>query len=401
MSEFIDNNKKQRQKMLKDIIKKIHDGMELVEAKALFKKHFEEVSTEEITQMEQSLIEEGMAIEEVQRLCDVHASVFEGSISDIHRPKELADIEGHPVNVFMNENDRILSVIETEIKPFESLSSDTDILMIRIGFERLSEITHHYARKENLFFPSLEKKGITSPPKVMWAIDNEIRAEIKYILQTLSKGVFDKEALKNSIKANITKVVDMVTKENNILVPMLIEHITFYNWVLIDQESQEMNYFLEKPKVSWAKGPVKDSENEAVKKVDGEIEFDAGSLTQIELNAILNTAALDMTFVDKDGHVKYFTSGKERIFDRPSTIIGRHVNMCHPPQSVHVVEEIVRRFKAGEKDVEDFWINMGKMFVMIRYFAIRDKEGNYLGTLETTQNIKPLRDLTGEKRLLD
>ena len=107
-----------------------------------------------------------------------------------------------------------------------------------------------------------------------------------------------------------------------------------------------------------------------------------------------------MTFVDKNGNVKYFTQGKERIFDRPHTVLGRHVNMCHPPQSVHVVEEIVASFESGEKDHEDFWIQMGPLFVHIRYFAVRDKEGKFLGTLEVSQNIKPIRDLEGEKRLI-
>lgn len=108
-----------------------------------------------------------------------------------------------------------------------------------------------------------------------------------------------------------------------------------------------------------------------------------------------------MTFVDKDGHVKYFTQGQERIFERPKTVIGRHVTLCHPPQSVHVVEDIINSFKSGEKDHEDFYINFKGMFVLIRYYAVRDKEGNYLGTLEMTQDINPLKAITGEKRLVN
>ena len=129
--------------------------------------------------------------------------------------------------------------------------------------------------------------------------------------------------------------------------------------------------------------------------------FDAGELTHAEINAILNTVPFDMTFIDKEGKVKYFTQGKERIFDRPITILGRHVNMCHPPQSVHIVEKIVNSFKDGSKDHEDFWIDFHNQFVHIRYYAVRDKNGEYLGTLEVTQDIKPIRDLQGEKRLLD
>jgi len=130
------------------------------------------------------------------------------------------------------------------------------------------------------------------------------------------------------------------------------------------------------------------------------IQFGAGSLSQTEVNALLNTLPLDMTFVDKEGNVKYFSQGKERIFDRPSTIIGRHVSMCHPPSSVHVVEEIIECFESGRKDNEDFWIRMKDMFVYIRYFAVRDPSGDFLGTLEITQNIKPITELQGEKRLV-
>jgi len=130
------------------------------------------------------------------------------------------------------------------------------------------------------------------------------------------------------------------------------------------------------------------------------IKFDAGSLTSEEVNSILNTVPLDMTFVDADNRVKYFTQGKERVFERPLTIIGRQVKMCHPPKSVHVVEQIVSDFREGKKDNEDFWIKMGDMFVYIRYFAVRSKKGEYLGTLEVTQNIKPITELEGEKRLM-
>ncbi|MEC9485429.1 MAG: DUF438 domain-containing protein [Candidatus Izemoplasma sp.] len=402
MSEFI-NNSQERQTVLKEIIHKIHDGMPLDEAKALFKQHFETVSTEEITQMEQSLIEEGMPVEDVQGLCDVHASVFDGSISDIHKPSDALEIPGHPLHVLTEENDRILALIEEEIRPYIENDTKHNQLMLRVGFERLSEVSHHYSRKENLFFPYLEEAGITSVSKVMWGVDNEIRQEIKEVLTILSQASYDYDHLSQAIDQVITKVEDMVTKENNILLPMLKEHIDFYGFIKIDIASKEMNYFLEPPKASWAKEPEDTIEHDEdiTKTIDGEIAMDAGSLSQTEVNALLNTLPLDMTFVDKDGIVKYFTQGKERIFDRPKTIIGRHVNMCHPPQSVHIVEEIVKRFETGESDHEDFWIQMKDAFVHIRYYAVRDENNAFLGTLEVTQDIQPLRELKGEKRLLD
>ena len=402
MSEFI-NNTEHRQQLLKKIIKGLHDGQDLEAAKIEFRKHFNEVSTAEISMMEQALIKEGMAVEEVQNLCDVHAAVFDGSISDIHPTKDHTKIKGHPVQVFLEENQHIEKLIQDEIEPYLDQTGKTAELMLRIGFERLSEIHKHYARKEYLFFPHLEKKGIDAPPKVMWAKDDETRAEIKAVLSELSKIHNDEVKTKDMMKQAIHNVREMIFKEDNILIPLLLEELSFFDWVMIDSATEEIGYFIKPPKYKWTDrvNTESDIEEKPIKEmITGEIPFDAGSLSPEVLNAMLNTLPLDMTFVDHEGHVKYFTQGKERIFDRPITIIGRHVSMCHPPASVHVVEDIVESFRSGKKDNEDFWIRMKDLFVYIRYFAVRSKTGEYLGTLEVTQNIKPITELEGEKRLV-
>ncbi len=399
MSEMIDNSAK-RQEQLKKIIRGIHEGMDLADAKKLFKEQFNEVSTEEITQMEHSLIEDGMSIEEVQGLCDVHAAVFDGSISDIHNAKDLTVVPGHPAKVYKDENVRILQLIKDEIRPHVGNDDKTSHLMLRIGIERLLEVSNHYSRKENLFFPGLEKKGITSIPKVMWGVDDEIRGLLKGVKNTLDQLEFDFADMFKDLEAVLVKVEDMVTKEDNILLPMLCDTLSLYDWILAHEGAAEVGFFLNPPLEDWVTKEEHHVE-ETGDFIDGEVKFDAGSLLPVEINAILNTVPLDMTFVDKDGHVKYFTQGKERIFDRPHTVLGRHVSMCHPPQSVHVVEDIVNSFIDGSKDNEDFYINMGEKFVYIRYFAVRDKEQNYLGTLEVSQDIKPIRALEGEKRLVE
>ena len=401
MSEFI-NNVSKRQETLKTIIRSLHTGTSVEDAKKEFKKHFEDVTTAEITQMEQALIREGMKVEEVQKLCDVHASIFEGSISDIHTLSTSENAPGHPMKVLVDENERITTLINEEIKPFLTQQGDVPQLMLRVGYERLQQIDNHYKRKEYMIFPRLEKKGITAPPKVMWGVHDEIRGEMKRIIFDLGQKEFNLESNLEFINENIRKIEDMVVKENNILVPLLVDNLNLYDWILIDETSDEMGYFLEAPtqKFSDNAPEIEVEEVEEEVKTDlGAIQFGSGSLSQTEVNSLLNTLPLDMTFVDKDGFVKYFSQGKERIFDRPSTIIGRHVSLCHPPSSVHVVEEIVESFESGRKDNEDFWIRMKDMFVYIRYFAVRDTEGNFLGTLEITQNIKPITELQGEKRL--
>jgi DUF438 domain-containing protein len=398
MSELINN----RQEQLKAIIKKIHNGLPLDEAKVIFKEQFGTITTEEITSMEHKLIEEGMPVSEVQKLCDVHAALFNGSISDIHKSKDISEIPGHPAYVLKKENERIQEVVNDEIKTHLGKGDKTSNLLLTVGFERLSEISKHYSRKEYLLFPILEKKGITSIPKVMWGVDNEIKASIKDILSKLKSIEKDDEQLFNEINQTISRVEDMIIKENNILLPLLSDNLDLKDWFAVDKGSSEIGYFLEAPTQSWKnESLIKQDKTAEIKKNTDSVSFDAGELTPVELNSILNTIPFDMTFIDKNGLVKYFTQGSERIFDRPKTIIGRHVNNCHPPQSVHIVEEIVKSFKDGTKDHEDFWINMQKAFVHIRYYAIRDKEGEYIGTLEVTQDIKPLRDLQGEKRLKD
>ena len=406
MSEFI-NNQTIRQEKLKKLIRSLHKGKSLEEAKAEFKTEFGSITTQEITTMEQALIKEGMQVSEIQRLCDVHAAVFEGSISDIHTPKEEVDnIPGHPVNVFLDENKRLEQLISEEIDPYLNQNGKSAVLMLRVGFDRLQEIDKHYARKEYLFFPHLEKKGITAPPKVMWGVDDEIRADIKKVINMLANGEIDEAIIYPFIKTTIAKIRDMISKENNILLPLLKENLTLFNWISVELATPEIGWFLVKPPVAWKDSSSQDEEAEpleleAIKtNSDGNVQFDVGSLSVEQVNAMLNTLPFDMTFVDAEGNVRYFTQGKERIFARPATIIGRHVSMCHPPASVHVGEGIIESFKNGQKDHEDFWINMKGMFVYIRYFAVRNNQGKYLGTLEITQNIKPIRDLMGEKRLV-
>lgn len=403
MSEFI-NNSEYRQKILKDLIKQLHEGKTVDEVKEEFNKHFSTVSTTEISQIEQALVKEGLPIEEVQRLCDVHASVFEGSIAEIHASKDYSKVVGHPINVFLEENEAIEQVVNTEITPYLTSyvekQDKMSTLMLRVGFDRLAEIHTHYARKEYLFFPYLEKYDITAPPKVMWAVDDEIRADIKEVSTLLSQVSIELTVLKEKVETTTKKVLDMIFKENNILIPLMAETLNFYDWIKIDQATPELGYTLVKPKGSWKVETLDESDSKKEELLTGEVQFDAGKLTPEEINAVFNTIPFDMTFVDKNDQVKYFTQGKERIFDRPKTILGRSVSMCHPPASVHIVEKIVDNFKSGKKDHEDFWIKMGSSFVHIRYFAIRTKDGSYLGTLEVTQNIKPIIELEGEKRLM-
>jgi DUF438 domain-containing protein len=402
MSELI-NNSEHRQEILKELIKSLHEGKTVDDVKKDFSKYFGNVSTTEISQIEQALVKEGLPVEEVQRLCDVHAAVFKGSIEEIHAAKDYNRIIGHPVNVLMEENKAIEKVVNEEIIPYLKnyleQKDNTSLLMLRISFDRLSEVNIHYSRKEYLIFPHLEKRAITTPPKVMWGVDDEIRTDIKELIAYLSTPQINEQKLKDKVESVLHKVSEMIFKENNILIPLLSETLTFYDWVKIDEATPELGYCLVKPARSWKVEAKEITSKDTDEKPPEMVRFDAGGLIPEEIYAIFNTLPFDLTFVDADNKVKYFTQGKDRIFQRPKTIIGRDVSMCHPPASVHIVEKMIEEFKNGEKDHEDFWINIGEAFVYIRYFAVRNSVGTYLGTLEVTQNIKPITSLKGEKRL--
>jgi len=133
---------------------------------------------------------------------------------------------------------------------------------------------------------------------------------------------------------------------------------------------------------------------------DGLIHLETGILSVKQLELMLNHLPVDITFIDKDDVVRYFSHGKERIFARTKAVIGRTVQNCHPPKSVHVVEKLLEEFKSGEKDCEDFWIKFKDKYVYIRYFAVRNEQNEYIGTLEFTQNIQPIQAIDGEKRIL-
>lgn len=407
MSEII-NNREHRQKILKELIKELHDGKDFEEVKRRFQEVFEGVAAKEISDLEQSLIAEGMPVEEIQRLCDVHASIFKGSIEEIHQDEftgqKPEDTPGHPVHTFKLENKELEKLIEeslmVNLTAYKGNASADSKHKLLADLNALLDIDKHYSRKENLLFPYLEKYGVTAPPKVMWGVDDEIRAAIKDAKAKAQDGSADAA---NTVEEAASKVKEMIFKEENILFPMALDTLTEDEWFVIAEESDEIGFCLTQPAGKWKplRANVAEKAKETNVQPNGSIRFETGILTIKEINGLLNTLPVDITFIDKDNIVKYFTLGKERIFARTKAIIGRNVSNCHPPASVHIVEQMVEDFKSGRKDHEDFWIKMGSMYVYIRYFAVRDENGEYLGTMEITQNIAPIQAIQGEKRLVE
>lgn len=402
MSEFI-NNSEMRKQTIKNIIKQLHEGKTVEEVKQQFEEAFEDVSASEITTAEAALIAEGVSASEIQRLCDVHASVFKGAIEEIHQhPSNAILIPGHPLNTLMRENLAISRIMNQEIKPYlKNLDGEESYKYLLEGVNHLSQIELHYQKKENLFFPYMEKYGIVAPPQVMWGVDDEIRADIKEIKTLLEQDSKVDSVITQKIEDVMTRVEEMIFKEENIMAPMLLDHLTQEEWKKIADESHEIGFLIKKvsewnPVIPTKDAVVKEEENVQ----EGLIKLPSGIFTTEQLTCMLNTLPFDITFVDKDDFVKYFSEGKERTFIRTRSIIGRNVSNCHPPASVHIVEKIVNDFKTGRKDQEDFWIKLGDKFVLIRYYAVRNDKGEYLGVLEVTQDIKEIQQIVGEKRLV-
>ena len=416
MSELI-NNRAYRQQKLKELIMKLHDGGAFEDVKKEFEALTIGVSASEITEMEQALVDEGMPVANIQKLCDVHAAVFKGSIEDIHAAEIKKEEElGHPAAVMKDENralERLMDgTLSDSLKAYLASPSEASKNALEEAVNQLYTIDVHYQRKENLIFPLMEKYGITAPPQVMWGVDDEVRAKIKEVLAMLKNDASKPDELSTKLGAATDQIKEMIFKEEQIMLPMTLDAFDDNDWDSVEAGSDEFGYTLIGKPVHRAKMPSKgeatESKTSTPRTTQGRVEkdtkqvveFDAGALTAEELNAILNTIPVDMTFVGADDKVKYFTQGKERIFQRPITIIGREVKHCHPHKSVHIVEQIVADLRSGKKDNEDFWIRMGEKFVYIRYFAVRSKSGEFSGVLELSQDIKPITELEGEKRLM-
>ncbi len=390
------NNREYRAQKLKQMIQRLHDGETVQQVQAEFAATFGNVLAEEISQAEQALIEGGLPVEEVQRLCDVHAAVFRGSIEELHRPADPSRMPGHPAEVFKREN-RALEKLMAEIRALmPELPAPQALHELRSKLKQLAQIDRHYKKKEHLFFPFMEKYGITAPPKVMWGVDDEIRAALKEVGAALEQR--DAGALKENLGSVMHRIEEMIFKEENILLPILYENLTVDEWRASSQGAAEFGNCLIGEVAVWRPaGPAGPAPGAAPA---GTVVLPTGSLTVQELTAMMNTLPVDITFIGSDDTVRYFSQAKERIFPRTVSVLGRKVSNCHPPASVKIVEKLIDDLRAGRKDHELFWLQVQGNMVLISYFAVRDTTGTYLGVLEVTQNIGPIQRLEGEKRLV-
>jgi len=407
MSELI-NNSEDRKKKLKTLILKLHEGASEEEVRGELLETLSKIPYGEVVEVEQELISEGLPEEEVLRLCDAHSAVLDGNI-DLSASKDIPP--GHPIDVMVNENkelkkvcDQILAGIMNTITELDSQKFSEKVFQLRALFNSLYDVDKLYQRKEYLIFPYLEAQGITGPPKVMWGKHDEIRDLIKGSIELLQTKDISNDELQASgeiiLIPAVNGVKDMIKKEEQILFPMALDKLTEGEWYEISKQSLEIGFCLFDPPVNWKPEWAEEDTLSEMNKTGENVQLPSGSFSVEELLAILNKLALDMTFVDKNDKVKYFSQGEERIFQRNRAILNRDVRHCHPPASAHIVDKIIEDFRSGKETRAPFWINMGGKMIHIEYFALRNDKNEYLGTLEVSHNVNVYRELEGEQRIL-
>jgi hypothetical protein len=395
-----------KKKSLKEAIRQLHAGTSPLEVKERFKQILEETSPAEIAKIEQELVEEGMPREEIQKLCDVHMAVFREQLE-----KQKLDVPAeHPISILMEEHKIMLQIAEkldTITKKVQQISDTSHVDEEIHNLEHVAvdflDSEKHYLREENVLFPCLEKHGVTEPPAIMWMDHNQIREKKKQLNQIIENyNVISFKDFKKQLGENARALNNLLSshffKENTILFPTALQVITDEEWKEIRNEFDEIGYCCFTPPHLTA---LPQKEEKTVTAPKGVLQFETGTMSKEELEALLDSLPVDITFVDKDDSVKYFSNAEKRIFVRTKAIIGRKVQLCHPQKSIHIVNKIVESFKKGKKDVAEFWIPMNNRLIYIRYFAVRDKKGTYLGTAEVAQDITDIKKIEGEKKLLD
>jgi uncharacterized protein len=390
---------------LKEIIRSLHRGEAFDAVKAEFDTLMSEIDPTKIAEMEEQLIREGMPAQEIQRLCDLHVSMF-SDILDTH--DEVEALPGHPVHTYMEENKRITEIVgrvDTAVGALtQSAGNDGVFQQLNALLDELSNITVHYTRKENQLFPYLEKHDVTGPSQVMWGIHDEIRGMLKQLKAAVTDS--DSDTTIETAPKLSRAIVEMIYKENTILFPMAMDKLSDEEWLDILNGEKEIGYAYTAPGTDWPVGEHaaatdNTTQDDDSAQSDNLLSLDTGILALDQINTMLASLPLDISFVDENDVVRYYSNTAERIFPRSPGIIGRTVQNCHPPKSVDIVNRILTAFKSGERDQANFRITVDGRIIFIQYIALRNSDGTYMGTIEVTQDITDFQTMDGERRLLD
>ncbi|MCK5137102.1 MAG: DUF438 domain-containing protein [Bacteroidales bacterium] len=407
MSEFINNNEKRLEDLLAFSlgIMSGEDGRMLLEK---YKEAIEHVTPHDMLNLEDKQMQMGITPITIKKDVNKVINIFFEKLKEYSWEKPQ---EGTFLYYLMLENRAYefkLNVVKKIIKSYKGREvSDFDQFKndLLSHFEEFSKFESHYVKKENILFPFLEKKWDSYRPiTVMWSLHDDIRKKLIQIIQILKSDASSWADLNKQIGAYYFLVFGMIQKESLIIYPVASETISDDEWGEMHNQSFEYPFpFIETPvKPKSRKEPVLEKQTE-ISQIDGDIKLksETGELNLEQILLLLNNLPVDITFVDENDKVRFFSRPKERFFPRSPAIIGRAVQNCHPPESVHIVEKIVTAFKNGEKDNAKFWLELKGKFILIQYFALRNDENEYKGVIEVSQDVTGIRALEGEQRLLD
>ena len=395
---------KGRTEQIKTYLKRLGDGEDLESVRADFAKAFSDVEASEIMRAEQELMKEGTPLEEVQKLCDVHSALFHGATREekiMNAEREVAAsleraaqnskqiqadkdvlasrliaVKGHPLQTLTKENEMLTTLLGT-MKDVLARGED-----VTPQLKKLREISTHYAKKGDLLYPNLKVKyDITGPSQVMWTVDDEIRDELAALDKESAHDSWWVTRLENVMK----RAEEMIYKEQNILFPICAVNFTNEEWYGIYHDAKDYADCMNVTPKTWEEAE-ESMRTPKAQSADGEIVMRGGHMTLEQLTALLNTIPLEITFVDADNINRYFNEGP-KVFKRPGMAIDRDVFSCHPPKIEPMVRSIVDDFREGRRDSVEIWMEkVGKPF-LVAYRAVRDYEGNYLGTVEIVQDM--------------
>lgn len=378
------------------------------QVKEKFRTVFEGTDSLEIAKIEEELVKEGLKREDMRKLCDVHMAIFREQIE-----KQNLNLKpSQPISILMEEHKIMTKMAEDLVVLANKILKVNDVRYVSEDIHQVEHLASdfadsekHYLREENVLFPMLEKHGIVEPPAVMWMEHDDIRKQkkkLQALMVELNEAGY--AAFKNDLWETAKTLGNLLPshfyKENNILFPASLSVMTRQEWVEVRKEFDAIGYCCFTPP-ELVLAPKERVEEAQVPTPTGIMQFENGNLTKEQLDSLLNALPVEITFIDEHDTVRYFNKPEKIIFVRTKAIIGRKVQNCHPAQSIDTVNGIVESFKAGKKSVAEFWINMAGRMVHIRFFAVRDREGKYLGTMEVVQDVTDIQMLQGEKRLLD
>lgn len=388
--------------LLKDLLDRLNKGEALDAVRADFVKEFQDVEASEIMKAEQQMIKEGMPVTEVQKLCDVHAALFHGNIRQERErmAEEYVKEVGHPLYTFTKENEALKAVLDEAREALSRHEVDRKLL------ERVRELAIHYAKKGDLLYPHLKVRyGISGPSDVMWTVDDEIRDELAALSRKLQdknpESVLQGEKELQRFEAVLTRAEEMIYKEEKILFPNCALNFTRDEWVQIYHDSKDYAPCFGVENAVWPEAAVDKNEGDfsrvvetAVKKDlkraatpgNQEIVMAGGHMTVAQLTAMLNTIPMEITFVDDQNINRFFNEGP-KDFKRPKMAIDREVFSCHPPKIEAKVRMILNEFRAGTLDKVPVWMEKNGKTMLVTYMAVRDQDGNYIGTLELVQDM--------------